>query len=363
MLKGVFGHKNPRPCNSCRMPYALCCHHWLHLAETGSETHWRIPSRRRGEPEPGSGVDSGVRGSEACPESPEPAPPPRSPPKGRQVRTRFRRAPVLREPVEVGVGQPVHWALRDPQPPRGGPRPYLPLRIWPRVARIVCPAPSAAAATTRLKGPGPETAGRLQRGRRRGWAARAGRHAFPVPPPPDRCFPSAGVRGVASVLAAPWRKTLGERASGLPPVGPQSIQTTKSVSRPPRAAWAKATRCGAADSVARCWDPQMIPDQPYGRCTPATSQHRDLADLGFSSSLGADAVPPFLCLGVGQSQGPGLSPLCPFSVTDTATFIFVPQTCCSRPLPLPLPAVSCSSHMEDPGQVHLSRLKQREETL
>ena len=117
------------------------------------------------------------------------------------------------------------------------------------------------------------------------------------------------------------------------------------------------------DSVARRWDPQMIPDQPYERSTPATSQRHDLADLGFSSSLGADAVPPFLCPGVGQSRGPGLSPLCPFSVTDTATFIFVPQTCCSQPLPLPLPAVSCSSHMEDPGQVHLSGLKQREETL
>ncbi|XP_045331105.1 uncharacterized protein LOC123596933 [Leopardus geoffroyi] len=363
MLKGVFGHKNPRPCNSCRMPYALCCPHWLNSEPSRLDIHSRRSSnspRREGKHTGGFRVAGGesespgpgwTRASAAR----RPAPSPPNPPP----------APLLRaDRYALASGGPQCSGNRW-NPARGGPRPYLPLRIRPRVARIVCPAPSAAAATTRLKGPGPERppGACSECGRRRGWAVRAGRHAFPVPPPPDRCFPSAGARGVAGVLAAPWRRTLGERASGLPPVGPQSIQTTKSVSRPPRAAWAKAARCGAADSVARRWDPQMIPDQPYEHSTPATSQRHDLADLGFSSSLGADAVPPFLCPGMGQSRGPGLSPLCPFSVTDTATFIFVPQTCCSRPLPLPLPAISCSSHMEDPGQVHLSRLKQHEETL
>ncbi|XP_058548480.1 splicing factor, proline- and glutamine-rich-like [Neofelis nebulosa] len=165
------------------MPYALCCHHWLNSEPSRLDIHGRRSSSSPrlevkhtggfrvagGESEsPGPGWTRASAARRPAPSPPNP--PPRPPPKGRQVRTRFRRAPGLREPVEVGVGQPVHWALRDPQPrgtgstpgvqrhspARGGPRPYLPLRTRPRVARIVCPAPSAAAATTRLKGPGPE---------------------------------------------------------------------------------------------------------------------------------------------------------------------------------------------------------------
>ncbi|XP_047577966.1 translation initiation factor IF-2-like [Lutra lutra] len=194
---------------------------------------------------------------------------PPSPLQSVQVRTRFRRAPELREPTGwawgVGEGHPPQPRRTRPAPgvpptspaqaapkrgqrrggARGGPRFYLLPGSRPRVARLAFPAPSAAAAAaaTRLKRPeagSREPAGRGLRGQAAGvGGARAGRHAFPVPPTPDRC-PAA--HRVAGVRGARWRRTLRERTSGLPPGGPRGSRSAQSVSGTRKAAWARSQR-------------------------------------------------------------------------------------------------------------------------
>ncbi|XP_034498395.1 synapsin-1-like [Ailuropoda melanoleuca] len=105
-------------------------------------------------------------------------------------------------------------------PARGGPRLYLLLRSRPRVARLAFPAPSAAAATTRLKGPGAsrEPAARAGSG--------GGRRARPEtrvsgPSYPGQVLPVRRRARGAGVLGARRRRTLVRRGSGLPPEGPQ----------------------------------------------------------------------------------------------------------------------------------------------
>ena len=139
-------------------------------------------------------------------------------------------------------------------PARGGPRLYLLLRSRPRVARLAFPAPSAAAATTRLKGPGARSQpGAGSAGRQRRWAARA---------PGDTRFrsllPRAGAPGAPQGAGrrcagrAP-EEDAGEEGFRPPSGGSPSIRAAKSVSRTPRAAWARSAsgaRCGAAGRCA-----------------------------------------------------------------------------------------------------------------
>ncbi|XP_034864231.1 translation initiation factor IF-2-like [Mirounga leonina] len=105
----------------------------------------------------------------------------------------------------------------EPRPPpkrgwrrgraRGGPRLYLLLGSQPRVARLAFPAPSAAAATTRLKGPAAGSwPGAGSAGGRRRWAVRA---------PGDTRFRSLLPRtGVPSALRGAGSQGCRARAGG-----------------------------------------------------------------------------------------------------------------------------------------------------